>query len=366
MKMKRLGMLMLLLWISCLSLAGIASAASSYTISPVKTVEEGRGYYMDKVQPGDTNKYSFIVRNITNKPLELQLYPADALPAQNGGRSFSERAQKLRLVGSWISPQGTKSVRLKPNEERTFTYSVKVPKDIKPGQYVGVVAAEEYQPAQTHSGNSTQATLAIDVLNRTGVQMVLEYKPEQAVHAMSIDAFAHDYIPAGNSRLTIDLSDTGTILEKPKGKIIVRDSKNAVMYQSDYAADSIYEGTTANMVYVVNDKLLLPDTYSVYYEATFSGKTISRTFYFTVTREQSELSKDALTEAGKIEVNQTFEDWIWQHLWIIIVIILLFILILIIAVWLAFALSKRKKKDDESKQNQNNHIPANESGAGSS
>lgn len=368
MKMKRLGMLMLLLWISCLSLAGIASADSSFTISPVKKVEEGRGYYKEAVQPGDVRTYSFFVQNKSNESIELSLYPADAVPAQNGGRSFSERQNLTTLVGNWISPNRAQKLKLQGGETKQVQYTVKVPKDLRPGQYVGVVAAEELYPSriETQRNGPARSRLAIDVVNRAGVQIVLEYKPEQAIHAMSIDAFQHDYIPAGNSRLTIDLSDSGTILEKPTGKIVVRDSKNSMMYQSDYAADSIYAGTTANMVYVVNDKLLLPDTYSVYYEATFSGKTISRTFYFTVTQGQTDKAKEALTENGKIEVNQTFGDWLREHIWIVILVIFLFILILVLAIWLAIALSKRKKKEDDSKVSDTNHIPTEQTGAGSS
>ncbi|MCE3203476.1 WxL protein peptidoglycan domain-containing protein [Paenibacillus sonchi] len=366
MEIRKVGALLFMLCMSCFGLAGIASADSSFTISPIKAVEEGRGYYKDTVQPGQVREYTFYLRNLKNETLPLTVYPADARPAQNGGRSFGEKEQPQTLVGSWLSPQKVQNVTLAPKEERQFSFRVKVPKSLTPGQYVGVVAAEERIPASPAKSLSQQASVAIDVVNRAGVQIVLEYKPKQSKHTMSIDAFRHDYIPAGNSRLTIDLSNSGTILEKPKGKIIVRDSKNQVMYQSDYAADSIYAGTTANMVYVVNDKLLLPDTYSVYYEATFSGKTINRTFNFTVTRENLQQSKQALIDSGKIEVKQTFEDWLWQHSWIIILVFFLFILILILAVWLALVLSKRKKKEEQSQDDSTNPIPVEQSGAGSS
>lgn len=348
-KIRKIMSLMSLLWMGCLWLTGVASADSSFVLSPVKTVEEGRGYYKDEVKPGDSREYTFFVRNTKDEPLQLKLYPADALPAQNGGRSFSEKEQKLSLVGAWVAPQGVQNITLKPKEERRVTYKITVPKEITQGQYVGVIAAEELIQAEDLSTSleGQQASVAIDVVNRSGVQMVLEYQADQAKHEMSIDEFQHDYISTGHSRLMIKLSDRGTILEKPTGQITVSDSTGKVMYQQAYIADSIYAGTTADMIYIVDNQLLLPDEYEVTYDATFSGKTISRTFSFHVTPEQSRSSKESLTVAGKIEVTQTFWDWLDLHLWIVVITIVVIIFIVVLLFWLLLLLWKRKKEQKE-------------------
>lgn len=341
--MKKVYMSLLVL-LGCLWVAGLASAESSFTISPIKEVEEGRGYYLDTVEPGDSRTYLFTVKNIKDQSIHLSVYPADARPAQNGGRSFSDKKDIPSLVGGWISPAGVQDVELQPGESREFRYTVSVPEVLQPGQYVGVVAAEELQPASsTQAGNGQQAALAIDVLNRTGVQMVLDYNAEQAQHGMSIDSFAHDYLPAGQSRLSIKLSNTGTILEKPTGQLVVRNSQQQVLFQQDYTAESIYGGTTADMVYVINNKLLLPDTYSVTYEATFSGQTISRTFNFTVSEAQTQVAKTALAESGKIQVTETFGDWIMAHWWIVVGIGLFILLLFLLLIWLLMLLWRRKK-----------------------
>ncbi|MEC0167365.1 WxL protein peptidoglycan domain-containing protein [Paenibacillus graminis] len=343
--------------LGCLWAAGLASADSSFTISPIKEVEEGRGYYREAVKPGDSRIYSFFVKNITDKAINLSVYPADARPAQNGGRSFSDKIEKPSRVGSWITPAGPKAVVLQPGEIKEYRYTVHIPQKLQPGQYVGVVAAEELQPAVTaQAGNGQEAALAIDVLNRTGVQMVMEYKPEQAKHGMSIDAFAHDYLPTGQSQLTIKLSTTGSILEKPTGHIVVRNSQQQVLFKQDYAADSIYGGTTASMVYVVSGKLLLPDTYSVTYEATFSGQTISRTFNFTISEEQSQSAKASLADAGKIEVTETFGDWVMAHWWIVVCIVLFVVLLIILLICLFILLWRRKKKEKKEEDPEQNHL----------
>ncbi|OMD10617.1 hypothetical protein BJP50_28290 [Paenibacillus odorifer] len=338
----------LMIW--CVFLVGMANAESSFVLSPTKEVEEGRGYYKDQIKPGDTREYTFFIRNAKDNPVKIKMYPADALPAQNGGRSFSEKDQELKLVGKWMEPQGVNEFTLKPKEERSFTYKLTVPADITPGQYVGVIAAEELIKAAEPNIQGQQASLAIDVVNRSGVQMVLEYKADQAKHNMSIDSFKHDYVSSGYSRLTVELSNSGTILEKPKGKIRINDSKGQIIYKQDYAAESIYGGTTADMVYIVNETLLLPDTYEAYYEATFSGKTISRTFSFSISPEQSNVSKEALIQNGKIEVTQTFWDWLELHLWVVILVIIIIVIFFFLFFWLLLLLWKRKKEKEEEKE----------------
>src|SRR5690606_18650802 len=129
-------------------------------------------------------------------------------------------------------------------------------------------------------------------------QIVLENKLEESTHAMEIDDFSHDYISSGFSRLTIKLSNTGTILEKPTGKILINKIGGEQVFSQEYQADSIYANTTADMVYHVMDKVLPASDYSVYFEATFAGKTISKTFYFTVTKEEANTSKDNLAHSG--------------------------------------------------------------------
>lgn len=268
------------------------------------------------------------------------------------GEELFGKGSELKLVGKWMEPQGVNEFTLKPKEERSFTYKLTVPADITPGQYVGVIAAEELIKAAEQNPNiqGQQASLAIDVVNRSGVQMVLEYKADQAKHNMSIDSFKHDYVSSGYSRLTVELSNSGTILEKPKGKIRINDSKGQIIYKQDYAAESIYGGTTADMVYIVNETLLLPDTYEAYYEATFSGKTISRTFSFSISPEQSNVSKEALIQNGKIEVTQTFWDWLELHLWVVILVIIIIVIFffLFFGCCYCFGNGKRKRKKRKS------------------
>ncbi|MEK5061047.1 hypothetical protein BK126_26395 [Paenibacillus sp. FSL H7-0326] len=327
-----------------------------FLLSPVKAVEQSTGFYRDTVSGGETKNYDFYLQNLKDEPLEVWVYPADAKPGANGGKLFSGREEKLTAVGSWIEPSGPHKVSLGAREKQKLSFKVKVPEDIVPGQHVGVVAVEEFldeTDRQTPEVNSTNAIMLIEKAQRMGVQIVLEHQVEQAKHEMSIDDFKHEYIANGYSQFTVKLSNKGTILERPNGLLQVRDAEGNGIFSESYNNQpkerSIYAGTTADMIYVVQDKVLLPGEYSAYFEANFSGEKVSKTFNFTVTEAEAQKSQDALNHAGILQ-KASFWDWIQNNLILAIVIGIIFLVFVIGFFLLLFLLLKKKKKEQDDEQ----------------
>ncbi|MFB8378157.1 hypothetical protein [Paenibacillus taichungensis] len=343
---------------SLFSLQTKINAASNvdFLLSPVKEIEQSSGYYRDVVNGGETKQYTFYLTNLIKKPIDLWIYPADAAPMVNGGKSYVLKGEMNTSVGSWISPSEAQKVRLKPLEKLKYVYTVKVPKDLDPGEYVGGIVAEQI-PDEEASPSQVQdkAVLLIERIPRIGVQIVLEKDKQAAVQDMSIDDFKHSYISNGYSQLTVKLSNTGTILQRPSGLIMIRDANGKGIFSQSYNAaaeeKSIYAGKTADMVYHVKDQILWPGEYSAYFESNFNGKKVSRTFNFTITEADAKLAQESLSNAGLLQ-GRGFIDWLKNHPWAIIV--GAFVLILIFGTFflLLFLLLKRKKKEDEQDQHQ--------------
>ncbi|KAG2960036.1 hypothetical protein PC120_g28045, partial [Phytophthora cactorum] len=232
-------------------------------------------------------------------------------------------------------------------------YTVKVPKDLDPGEYVGGIVAEQI-PDEEASPSQVQdkAVLLIERIPRIGVQIVLEKDKQAAVQDMSIDDFKHSYISNGYSQLTVKLSNTGTILQRPSGLIMIRDVNGKGIFSQSYDAaaeeKSIYAGKTADMVYHVKDQILWPGEYGAYFETNFNGKKVSRTFNFTITEADAKLAQESLSNAGLLQ-GRGFIDWLKNHPWAIIAGALVLILIFGTFFLLLFLL-KRKKKDEQDLQ----------------
>ncbi|MGC6586645.1 WxL protein peptidoglycan domain-containing protein [Paenibacillus sp. Dod16] len=333
-----------------------AAANVDFIISPVKEVEQSSGYYRDEVSGGETKKYTVYVKNLINKPIDLWIYPADAAPNVNGGKSYTMKGEKASSVGSWISPSKEEKVHLKPLEKKKFVYTVKVPKDLSPGEYVGGIVAEQIpeEDEKAVEASKTQAVLLIERIPRLGVQIVMEKQKELATHDMSIDDFKHSYISNGYSQLTVKLTNTGTILQRPHGVIQIRDASGKGIFNQAYDAgpseQSIYAAKTADMVYYIEDQILWPGEYTAYFEANFNEKKVSRTFNFTVTEAEAQRAQESLSNAGLLE-GRGIWDWLKNHPWVIVLFAVLLFLILGSLIFLLILLFKRKKKKEEDEKN---------------
>lgn len=326
-----------------------------FLLSPVKEIEQSTGFYRDTVSGGESKTYDFYLQNLKEEPLEVWVYPADAKPGVNGGKLFSGKDEELASVGSWIQPAEPFKVSLKAKEKKKLSFKVNVPKNIVPGQHVGVVAAEESldnSERRTPEVNSTHAVMLIEKAQRIGVQIVLENQVEQSKHEMSIDNFKHEYIANGFSQFTVKLTNKGTILERPHGVLQVRDSKGNGIFSESFnnqpSEKSIYAGTTADMVYTVQDKVLLPGEYSAIFEANYSDDKVSRTFNFTITEAEAQKSQDALNYAGILQKTDIW-DWVKNNLALVIVIGILILVFIIGFFLLLFLLLKKKKKERDEK-----------------
>lgn len=131
-----------------------------------------------------------------------------------------------------------------------YTYIASIPDDLEPGQHIAVVAVSEYNEFQGPAveTNMVNTTVAPDIENQSGLWIVMDYELEKARHGLAIHSFKHDYIASGESRFTVSLENTGTILEQPTGYLEIRDTSKNIIYRNDYEAGSIYYGTTASMV----------------------------------------------------------------------------------------------------------------------
>jgi hypothetical protein len=324
------------------SFSGISQAYITHM--PGKEAQD-KGYYEVDVKPGDVKKFDFYIENPKKSPARIYTYPADPRPQINGGKASTFKNQSLSEAGTWIKEQGVKEHIMKAGEKKKITYTVKVPNDLKPGKYIAISGVEEEVvrvDSQPKEGDSAVFLNNIDGI--LSVQMVMNYLPEKATHSMTIDDYRLNYSPSGESVFNIFLTNKGTILEQPDTRIIVTKKDKKVVFSQSVKAKSIYNNTTATMEYRLGNIVLLPDLYSIYYEASFAGKKVSRTFSFEVTEEgYLEAIKDAAFANGE-------KNWFQQLLdnKVLLLISLLSTLILLSTlVLLIIILFRRRKKKDE-------------------
>lgn len=91
-------------------------------------------------QPGKTYRGEFIVRNNTNKKLEIQFEYFD-VDQQNGIPVLLEKGPIEFSIRKWLK-LCCRTITLEPNSEKKVSYTIQVPSSVYPGGKYGVIIAK--------------------------------------------------------------------------------------------------------------------------------------------------------------------------------------------------------------------------------
>src|SRR5581483_2517257 len=141
--------------------AGTALAAgngpSGVSVTPVPgdrfASKSGTHLELGVVTPGVAFGDRVRVLNVGSDPLTIDIYPADAIPAVNGGFGFTAEGQPTKDVGSWIRMAATR-LQLPGRSTTVVPFRLLVPVGAGGGEHVGGIVAEPV----TTTGNGGVAT----------------------------------------------------------------------------------------------------------------------------------------------------------------------------------------------------------------
>ena len=146
--MRRLLVLAIFVAVACLAVSmttqayGTASGGD-YSVMPVPASDPSvtaKGYFVHRLQSDSSAQGAIVVRNTGNAPTTVVLAVSDAYTAQTGGSAFGPVGVKPTVVGTWVRLSRS-SVTLAPGKQQTVRFSVGVPHDVRPGQYLAGIAS---------------------------------------------------------------------------------------------------------------------------------------------------------------------------------------------------------------------------------
>ncbi|WP_145949521.1 WxL protein peptidoglycan domain-containing protein [Paenibacillus sp. Y412MC10] len=305
-----------------------------------KQAETLAGSFHSHVKPGTAQTYTVTVRNSDSKKAStFYLYPTDVIPALNGGIGFKYYGEEVTGPGKWVDVQPQK-VTLKPNDSRNITFQVKIPENVKYGQYISYIALQEFKgdAIVQDVGNSSLST---DITTKIGIQIISDYKSDLAKSVLSFSRLDHQYLANGLLRLSSFVKNDGTILARPDVSIEVFDQdKNERVFGSSMKMGSVYGSTEAEGGFLITDKFLPAGNYKVLLKGQWNDQVFSKTFYFTLNKSDISKAQQSLVDQSMVTVVNHTSTW---------PLIVICILAIVIIFLLFFIILKRrsKKKDAE-------------------
>lgn len=214
------------------------------------------GYFVYKLAPGAVQRGSVIVTNVGNAAGTVKLYTADGTTGPTTGTVY-KTSQRPTHMGAWVS-LAQSSFALAPGGHRKVAFTVRVPANAAPGEWVaGIVAETSEKVASQKPGGKTHAQIRIRNLTIVAVQVNV---PGKRVYAFSIGRVTTGGA-RGFQKVLIQVANEGNVLAKPHGAVSVYDKSGRLVETLSFGMDTFLPHTEIDYP-VLLKRALPPGQYS--------------------------------------------------------------------------------------------------------
>lgn len=200
--------------------AGPARAAGGDVTWTVRTAANGfgddRSSYNYTANPGGQVKDAMVVANRSTTPLRLALYASDGYTTGTGQLDLLTKDKKSVGIGAWVHADRD-SVVIKPGKTAEIPFTVTVPDNATPGDYVGGILTSLKQSDEAQG---------INVDRRLGIRVKLRVsgalKPRLAVEDLHVDySGTANPFGTGDATVTYTIHNTGNAMVTARQSVSV-------------------------------------------------------------------------------------------------------------------------------------------------
>jgi len=206
---------------AAISLFGIHTAYGlaqvTLTVKNPNPYEGNYSWFVYTNNPGETIEDVATVKNFSNEPAEVSVYAVDASSNQSGSFILSFLHDDQSGIGAWTDVS-MKTLTIPPFEIIDVPFSITVPDDITPGQYLGGIVVENGGGAadEAVNGNAT----SVSVKTRIGSRVYLTV-PGEVVEDIQLTDFSAKKELSGQTKFYLTIENNGNMAYEPTVKINV-------------------------------------------------------------------------------------------------------------------------------------------------
>lgn len=204
-----------------------------FVIRPADGVEGD--YFTVEAEPGSVHELHVVLGNAGEESLQLRTFVADTVSSTNGGFAVAEADEEPSGTSTWID-YPDEVVEFEPGKgiERDFT--VTVPSDATPGQYIAGLVLQTAEPSPIQ-GN----TLFTQTIRKTVAVLIVvpgAQDPEFSLGSVEVNT------TAGITSVVIPVQNSGNVLVKPEGNLTLKNQEGATVFEVPVDMDSVYAHMT--------------------------------------------------------------------------------------------------------------------------
>lgn len=252
MRRTRLAGIALLAWLLTSGGAGQAFAAEDVPQLAFVAIGETTSYFDLTMQAGATRTLEVEITNDGDVPAQAYTYAADVYTTVNGGFGGRPREDAPSGTTRWLD-YASDALDLEPGDRLVRTFSVAVPDDAGPGEYITSLVLESEVAAPDAAGGARR-------LQRQALAVVVTVPGERSP-MLAVGNVSHDYV-GGVSVVSVAVSNRGNVRTQPIVRLILRTSGGVRLTEAAVQMDSFYAFTDTT-VEVRLDRALVAGGYSV-------------------------------------------------------------------------------------------------------
>lgn len=223
------------------SLVAPASVAAQETAMPklgIKPVDSAGAFFAETLEPGEQKELTVELANTGEEDVDALTYAADVYTLVNGGLGVRLSGEPISGATTWID-YPTSAMALPKGEGKEVTFTLSVPDDAQPGEYVTSLVVQNAEAVQS------DGDLKVDQILRQAIAIAITV-PGDERPTLEIGAATYQRDPLIDS-LVIEIRNTGNVHLKPAGTIDIVDAAGTTVFNEAIGMDSVYAGTTTTI-----------------------------------------------------------------------------------------------------------------------
>lgn len=176
---------------------------------------DDRGFIAVDAPPGSVLFDNVAVVNVSDAPLDVDLYSADVINTEDGELDAGGRGDPKTLAGAWLTLGGDKASLPAQSSKSgpglsVVPVTINIPKDAEPGDHLAAVLS-----SVTAQGRAGENTPAVDLEHRVGVRVYVRVQGDIRAGLTITDVTAHflagGAFGAGKLQVQYTLTNSGNV-----------------------------------------------------------------------------------------------------------------------------------------------------------
>jgi hypothetical protein len=263
--------------------APASAAGPTFALKPATQAK--LGYFVLAGQPGSTLRGKVEVINVGSKSGKTSLYAVDATTGQTSGAVYRSKGEPRPGVGGWIK-LGKTSLELNPGQAQVVPFTVQVPSEASAGQHLGGIVAQRSTQVANQAPSGGKKTSGFKVkIQALSVLAVQVNVPGPERPRMVLSGIKPGNQP-GHQSLLLGIGNTGNVLVKGTGSLKVVNHSGQQVQSQSFNLDTFVPESHIDFPVYIRGKALAPGRYRGTVSIDYRGRSLTRTFPFTITAGQ--------------------------------------------------------------------------------